>query len=110
MQRIAKADQKPAFGSGGETLNAEAAWRLSSECCCHFEPEGRKARIRDKIVEQFAVAGADRHERHLPILADQLGHKEAQTLLFALAIAVAAMRGDPIDPLTDPGGTLDVRL
>ena len=108
-QRVAQPDQQRAVGRRGQPFDVEAAVGLGGETRRVVQPVGFERIGPGHVAQQMDVGLPDRLERRR-ITGQHLGGEEPVPVRLGLALAVAAMRGDPVDSRADRRGAFDVCL
>jgi hypothetical protein len=108
-QRIAEANQQMPVEGRGKAFDIEAARVFGRLLQSARRSQWREAWIANQIGDEPLVGRCG--QRLYPgseSSLDHLGGKKLLPRFLDLPLAVASVRGYPVDPVFDPGGTLDV--
>src|SRR5262245_217096 len=67
-----------------------------------------ESRVGLQVAEQMFVWLADKLQPGLPLRDDRLCGEQTSAIWLLVAIGVTAMRPDPVDPLSSPGGPFEI--
>src|SRR6266568_4556170 len=108
--RIAKADQQVAVGGRAEALDVEGVGRFGRAPARGVQLEGAEAGIAEEVGEQVLIrlAGSDQLKIAAELFPD--GREEEVAIGAEFPLMIPAVRGDPKNPVAQPGGGLQVGL